>query len=113
MNRKPVIDQTLVADGLLFATPRDRCRYTGRWSWEKPRWLEENAGRFLRIDDIQQESAQLGPPNNVGAAPAGPNCETSSGDVRKDGDDDGDVALVILCLEIARLHTSRHRYRHR
>jgi len=98
MNRTPVIDDTLVADGLLFATHGDRCRYLGKSRSEKPHWLKENEGRFRRIDDIEQEFAHLGPPvedkNNVGAASAGPNCETSSRDVRKDDDDEDDVALV-------------------
>jgi hypothetical protein len=97
MNRKPVIDYSLVADRLLFATHGDRCHYLGKSSREKAHWLKENAGRFLRIDDIERESAQLGPPveseNNVGTAPAGPNCEISSADVPKDGDHQA-VALI-------------------
>jgi hypothetical protein len=97
MNRKPVINYSLVADRLLFATHGDRCHYLGKSSREKTHWLKENAGRFLRIDDIERESAQLGPPveseNNVGTAPAGPNCETSSADVPKDGDHEA-VALI-------------------
>jgi hypothetical protein len=96
MKRKPVIDYSLVADRLLFATHGDRCHYLGKSSREKAHWLKENAGRFRRIDDIEQESAQLGllleNENNVGAAAAGPNCEISSPDVRKDGDKD--VALI-------------------
>jgi hypothetical protein len=99
LKREPVlIDQTRVADGLLFATHGDRARYLGTSSTQKPRWLKENADSFLRIDDILQ--AQLGPPveneDNLTAAPAGPNRETSSRDVRKDRDDD--VAALVDTL---------------
>jgi hypothetical protein len=34
MNRKPVIDHSLVAGGLLFTTHGDRCRYLGKSSRE-------------------------------------------------------------------------------
>jgi hypothetical protein len=94
MNRKPVIDPNLVVDGFLFATPRDRCRYLGTPSWEKPRWLEQNKGRYRRLDDVLQESTQLGRPDNVEAAPTAPNCGTSSRDIRKDGGDDDNGSLV-------------------
>src|SRR5271155_2600588 len=94
MNRKPVIDENLVAEGFLFATSRDRCRYLGTWSWEKPRWLEQNKGSYRYLDEVLQETAQLGRPDNVEAAPTGPNCETSSRDIRKDGGDGDNSSLV-------------------
>jgi len=94
MNRKPVIDHNLVVDGLLFATPGDRCRYLGTSNREKPRWLEENKGRYRYLDDVEQESTQLGRPDNVEVAPTGPNCGTSSRDIRKDGGDDDNSSLV-------------------
>ena len=59
MNRKP-IDYSLVADGLLFATHGDRCRYLGKSRVEKTQWLKENEGRFLRLADVQQKSPNLG-----------------------------------------------------
>ena len=63
MIRKPdLIDPRLIADGLLFVTQGDRCCYLGKTRWEKPDWLKENAGRFVRIDDVEEESAQVGPP---------------------------------------------------
>jgi hypothetical protein len=94
MNRKPVIDYSLVADGLLFAAHRDRCRYLGTSNTEKPRWLEENKGRYRYLDDVEQESTQLGRPDNVEAATTGPNCGTSPRDVRKDGGDDDNSSSV-------------------
>jgi len=94
MNRKPVIDYNLVADGLLFATAGYRCRYFGTPSWEKPHWLEENKGRYRRLDDVLQEFAQPGQPDNVGAAPTEPNCGTSFGDIRKECGDNDNVSLV-------------------
>jgi hypothetical protein len=77
MIRKPgLIDQSLVADGFLFATHRDRCLYLGKSPSERPHWLEANPNSFEPIDDVQQEPAQLGSPieneNNAGAAPAAP-----------------------------------------
>jgi hypothetical protein len=71
VNRKPGIDCSLVHDGLQFATRGDRCRYVGTSSAEKAHWLEQNKGRYQRIEDVQQEP-QVGPPDNTGVAPTGP-----------------------------------------
>jgi hypothetical protein len=98
MNRKRVIEYSLVADGYLFASHRDRCLYLGKSVRERPHWLEANPGRFRPLEDVERESAQLRAPgeskNNVGAALAELNGQTSSHDVAKDGDDENDVALV-------------------
>jgi hypothetical protein len=96
MNRKPGIDHSLVYDGLLFATHRDRCRYIGKSGAEKARWREQNKGKFQRIEDVQQEP-QLGPPAHIGAAPTGLDWGTSSPDIRNDGDDDSTISLVGHC----------------
>jgi hypothetical protein len=91
---KPVIDRSLVADNLLFATHGDRCRYLGTPSWEKARWLNDNTGSFRRIDDIEEGSAPTELPVedgcNVGIAPAEPACETSP----YPGQKESDVALI-------------------
>src|SRR5579863_1589033 len=71
VTRKPGIDSSLVHDGLQFETHGDRCRYIGTSSAEKAHWLEQNKGRYQRIEDVQQE-LQLGSPDNVGVAPNGP-----------------------------------------
>lgn len=92
MNCKPMIDYNLVAEGLLFTAFGDRCRYIGTSNREKPRWLEENKGRYQRIEDVLQESAQLARPDNGGGALTGPNCEISSRDIRKDAGDN--VSLI-------------------
>ncbi len=99
LNREPVvIDKTRVVGDLLFATHRDRALYLGTLVRNRPRWLEENTGRWRRIEDVQREAAQLGPPVeseiNVGPVPAGPNAQTSSRGVRDNGGDEDDVALV-------------------
>jgi hypothetical protein len=92
MNRKPIIDSTLVADGFLFPTHLDRCRYIGKSLSEKARWLKENASRVLRIDDVKEELALREEPieneNNGGLVPADPACKPSSFDAPKDCDDD-------------------------
>ena len=72
MNRETVIDSNLIVDGLLFATTGYRCRYLGTSNRDKPRWLEDNKGGYQRIEDVLQESAQLGQPDNVGVALPGP-----------------------------------------
>ena len=97
MTQKPsLIDHALVADGLLFATRRDRCLYLRTTSSEKPDWLNEHKGSWQRI--VLQDAALLAPPAEsdikVGAAPAGPNSQTPSCDVRNDSDDEGDTVLV-------------------
>jgi len=94
MKRETVIDSNLIVDGLLFATAGYRCRYLGTSNRDKPRWLEENKGGYQRIEDVLQESAQLGQPHDVGVAPPGPNCEISSRDIGKDADDDHNVSLI-------------------
>jgi hypothetical protein len=71
VNRKPEIDCSLVHDGFQFATHGDRCSYIGTSIAEKAHWLEQNKGRYQRIEDVQQEP-QLGLPNNVSVAPTGP-----------------------------------------
>jgi hypothetical protein len=98
MKRKPVIDYTRVADGFLFATHGDRCSYLGTSSCYKPQWLKQNAGRFVRIEDIQREAASPAARGesevNVVAASSGPNHQMSSLGVRKDGGEESNVALV-------------------
>jgi hypothetical protein len=92
-----VLDRTRVADGFLFATHGDRARYLGQSQREKPLWLKQNEGRFRRLNDIKLESFRRAPAveseTKVAAAIAGPNGETSSPDVRKDGDHE-DVASI-------------------
>jgi hypothetical protein len=93
-----VINKGLLFDGLLFATHNDRGRYIGTVTARRPQWLKDNADKWWNVQDIQEQAAQLRPPveneNNIGDAPAGLNCETSSRAViEKEGDDD-DVALV-------------------
>lgn len=94
MNRKTVIDDKLVADGLLFTTAGYRCRYLGTPNWDKPRWLKENRGRYQRIEDVVREPAQLGQPDDVVAGRTEPNREPSSRDIAKDARDDDKVSLV-------------------
>jgi hypothetical protein len=77
VNRKPEIDRSLVHDGLQFETHGDRCRYIGTSSAEKTHWLEQNKGRYHRIEDVQQEP-QLGSPDNVGVAPTGPSAAAAT-----------------------------------
>lgn len=97
MNRNPLIDHSFVADGLLFFTHQARCRYLGKPSGEKARWLRENGDKFIRLDDIEQDSAQSGQPveteNNATTTPAKPASETPFRHVWKDGDD-GSRSLV-------------------
>jgi predicted DNA-binding transcriptional regulator AlpA len=57
-----VIDQTLVAGDVLFATHRDRALYLGKSARDRAQWLKDNASRWRRIQDVQQEAAPLRPP---------------------------------------------------
>jgi hypothetical protein len=92
-----VIDQTLVAGDVLFATHRDRALYLGKSARDRAQWLKDNASGWRRIQDVQQEAAPLRPPveseTNLEAGPAEPNGQTSSHDVRKDGGEESDVTL--------------------
>ena len=110
MNKKLVINRSLIADGLLFITPGDRCRYLGKWSWEKPRWLSENAGKYRRLDDGEQQSAELYSSienDKNGAPPTRSNCEASSPDVRKgDDNNDNDFSSIVTPPQ-DRSHSSR------
>jgi len=109
MNQKLVIDYRLVADGYLFASNRDRCLYLGKSVSERPRWLEANPGRFRPLEDVEKEAAQLGAPgenkNDVEAALAELNRQTSSHDVAKKCGDENDVASVdTLAVECSPSH---------
>jgi hypothetical protein len=91
-----VFDRARTADGLLFATGGDRCRYLGQWSWEKPDWLKQNEGRYRSIEDVLREEAptmlSVEAEINPGAGPAKPANSSSSPEVRNDGNDKDDVA---------------------
>ena len=93
-----VFDRARTADGLLFATGGDRCRYLGKWSWEKPDWLKQNEGRYRRIEDVLREDAPETPSVEaeikLDAGPAEPADSSSSPEVRNDGNDKEDVALA-------------------
>ena len=90
-----VLDRARTADGLLFVTGGDRCRYLGKSSREKPDWLKQNEGRYRRIEDVSRENAPRMPSVeaeiNPGAGPAEPADSSSSPEVRNDGNDKDDV----------------------
>jgi hypothetical protein len=91
-----VFDQARSADGLLFATSNDRCRYLGKSSREKPDWLKQNEGRYRRVEDVRRSDAPGMPAVEaeikLDAGPAEPADSSPSPEVRNDGDDKDDVA---------------------
>jgi hypothetical protein len=93
-----MIDQTRVVGDLLFATHSDRCFYLGKSERDQLRWLEENPGRYRRIEDVRREDAPRAPSVeaeiDLGAEPAEPADSSSFPEVRNDGDDKDDVALA-------------------
>jgi hypothetical protein len=97
-----VFDRARTADGLLFITGGDRCRYLGKSSREKPDWLKQNEGRYRRIEDVLREDAprmsSVEAEINLGAGPVEPADSSSSPEVRNDGDDKDDVALADVPL---------------
>jgi hypothetical protein len=93
-DRKPVIDQTRVADGILFATHRLRCQYLGKTTREKPPWLEEHKGQFQRVEDVLREAASAPAPVQSEAASSEPNNQISSDAVWNDRDAEDHVDLV-------------------
>jgi hypothetical protein len=97
-----VFDRARTADGLLFVTGGDRCRYLGKSSREKPDWLKQNEGRYQPIEDVLREDTPRMPSVeaeiNLGAGPVEPADSSSSPEVRNDGDDNDDVALADALL---------------
>ena len=93
-----VIDRSLVLGDLVFATHRDRCLYIGTSIMDRQLWLEEHAGDWRRIEDVQREAVSPAPPAEseigIGPALARPNSQMSSRDVRKGGDAEDNAALV-------------------
>ena len=91
-----VFDRTRTADGLLFATGGERCRYLGKSSWEKPGWLKQNEGRYRRIEDVLRDDAPRVPSVeaeiNLGAGPAEPADLSLFAEVRNDDKDDVPLA---------------------
>jgi hypothetical protein len=90
------VDNTLVFDGILFASHRDRCRYIGTETKYRARWLEQNPGRWRPLQDtpscqpasppapvnqnISSESTQtelLPPARAAKEKPNGPGIETT------------------------------------
>jgi hypothetical protein len=92
-----VFDSTRVADGLLFATHRDRCCYLGMTLREKPQWLKENSDKCRSLADVEAEAARLTLAVENKTIPvaglAEPNGQTSSRDVRTE-DGEEDITLV-------------------
>jgi predicted DNA-binding transcriptional regulator AlpA len=94
-----VIDQWLVAGDVLFTTHRDRAWYLGKSAGGRAQWLKENAGKWRRIQDVQQEeTAPLRPlvdsEIHVRTIPAEPSSHTPSRGARNDGHGDDDVGLA-------------------
>jgi len=84
-------------DGYVFATPGEKCWYISLFLRDRPHWLREHPDRCRRIADVRQEAAPPAPPLesdiDLGAEPAGSNCQTSSRGVQDNGGQD-DIALV-------------------
>jgi hypothetical protein len=94
MNAEPVvIDRSLVAGEFMFATHRDRCLYLGKSVRDRAQWLKDNADRWRRIRDVQQEADSLRRRVDseipIDAIAAGPSSHSSCRDVRNDGEVDG------------------------
>ena len=93
-----VFDSTRAADGLLFATHRDRCCYLGMTLREKPQWLKENSDKWRSLANVESEAARLTLPvenkTNLVAGLAEPSGQTSSGDVRTEDGKEEDISLV-------------------
>jgi hypothetical protein len=53
------INAGLIFDGILFDTPLDRGRYIGTGTKYQGRWLEQNAGKWWRLQDVLESA---GPP---------------------------------------------------
>ncbi len=46
-----------IFDGMLFDTPNDRGRYIGTETKYRARWLEQNAGKWWRLQDVLESAA--------------------------------------------------------
>ena len=89
MTQKPgLIDQTLVDGEILFATSRERCAYLGTETRYRQKWLADRPHSWRYVHDVLGEADLLEKTKTeVGTAECGSN-------VRKDGNDEDDVALV-------------------
>ena len=84
-----MIDPNLVVGDILFATSRDRCSYLGTANRDRPKWLADHPGSWRYVHEVLEEEASLlvKTETEVGTVKAESN-------VRKDGDDEDDVASV-------------------
>jgi hypothetical protein len=87
------INEGLIFDGMLFASPGDRCRYIGTTGnkHREQRWREQNPDKWIRLEDIPQSAAA----EDVKAAEA-PSSSAPSPDARgepKDQDTDGSTEM--------------------
>jgi len=93
-----MIDQGLIFDGFYFLTNGFRNRYISTLVRQRPEWLKKNPSVWRRLEDVLQEEAD--PPRSpveseidLGADPAGPSSQTSSGSLRDINVAEEDVAL--------------------
>ncbi len=88
MTQKPsLIDHTLVNGDILFATSCDRCAYLGTQTRHHQKWLADRPHSWRYVRDVLREADLLEKAKTeVGTA--------ESANVRKDGNDKDDVALV-------------------
>jgi hypothetical protein len=87
------INEGLIFDGMLFASPGDRCRYIGTTGnkHREQRWREQNPDKWMRLEDIPQSAAA----EDVKGAEA-PSSSAPSPDARgepKDQDTDGSTEM--------------------
>ncbi len=97
-----MIDKSLVADGYLFRTHRDRGLYLGTLLRNRPRWLQEHPDGWRFIQDVLQETAPL-PPHAEGESKfevkTAPTTPKVSGDVGNNGDDDENARLTDISID--------------
>ena len=90
IDQVPVVtNPNLVHGDLVFTNRRDRGLYIGTSIRDQPRWLEEHASSWRRIEDVQREAAALAPPvegeTNVGATPPAPKQSTPDKAAMREG----------------------------
>jgi hypothetical protein len=57
-----MIDMTLLVGDIQFCTHHERALYISTSNADRQRWLEDNKGKWQRIEDLQQELAPMAAP---------------------------------------------------
>jgi hypothetical protein len=102
-SKEPITyDHGRVANGRVFRTPLDWCRYHGTDDWRKPKWLKDNEDnwRYLTDDELAR-TAQLPSVEGLVQAAAQLGAPISAPNLQNDGKDADDPGAGEIAAKVS------------